>query len=1037
MVCALRGVTGKASGCVARRVSKRAFSYGFRWLFVMAMCIVNIAYARVDTSIRVQLAWQHQFEFAGFYAAVEQGFYRSEGLDVELVAASSETDVLTEVISGRAHFGLMNSELVLHRMQGQAVLMLANFFKNSPLVLVTKPNIRSADQLNGKHVMVNHGELDSAPFLAMFKASNLSQSDIITVPHSFSAQPFIDDEVDAFTAFLSNELYDLDKQQVPYNLLFPANYGVSSYDSNLFTSSRLAQLEPELVDRFVRATLRGWRYAFEHQLEVATLIQRDYGSTKSLDALLYEAEVLERLSLLHVYPLGSIDPLRIQMIAELYKLTQKVPEAEGSLEGFVYQPPQKLMLSQQEQAFLTTQPNVRISSQQQGPLQLSEQGESTGYVSDYLRLLADIAGLSLSFVEQNNPRKAIQSTPPLIDVIPTVSTLQQESLADSYLQLRTGLLVRKELSNVSDLQQLAGKRLAVVSGSSYQQLLGKYFPSIQQVACIDIIDCLNLASIDKADAVIDALPVLQYNHRKYMTSGLRIVGAVRHPQLRTLFYQLSVRSDWPELASILTKAQQQVTAEQLQQLRQRWFGALVPVSGRLQLSDWEHSYLLQKGSVRYCIDPNWLPFEGVDQDGKHIGVTADYLDLIKSVTRAEFSLTSTRDWTDSLASVYDRRCDLILAASKTPERQRHLLFTEPYYQMPLIVATQQDKPFIDSMHSVLPARFAVVRGYAWADMLEEKYPNIDIMLVDDIADGLKKVANGEVYGYIDGMIAVAQGIRQQGLVNLKVAGKTDINIGLSIGIRNDEPELLSILNKVVQAITQEEHQQIQSRSVSLNVQQAINYELLWKFVIAALILAAFMLYRHYLLAKQARALKVAHTSLRAAHQEIASQNRTLEKLSQTDRLTGVHNRMRLEQDLQQQIDHSLRYGRPMSIMLIDIDHFKSVNDRYGHQEGDVVLQKVAATLKKNVRTSDSVGRWGGEEFLIICPETDAEAAMLLADKLRQLVELQRYADNQIITVSIGSACWTDNEPISGLMKRADVALYKAKDTGRNRVILAC
>ena len=261
MVCALRGVTGKANGCVAKRASKATcdrsnYGYGLRWLFFIAMFIVNIAYARVDTGIRVQLAWQHQFEFAGFYAAVAQGYYHAEGLDVELVAASSETDVLTEVVSGRAHFGLMNSELVLHRMQGQAVLMLANFFKNSPLVLVTKPNIRSADQLSGKHVMVNHEELDSAPFLAMFKASDLSKSDIITVPHSLSAQPFIDDEVDAFTAFLSNELYELDKQQVPYNLLFPANYGVSSYDSNLFTSSRLAQIEPELVDRFVRATFK-------------------------------------------------------------------------------------------------------------------------------------------------------------------------------------------------------------------------------------------------------------------------------------------------------------------------------------------------------------------------------------------------------------------------------------------------------------------------------------------------------------------------------------------------------------------------------------------------------------------------------------------------------------------------------------------------------------------------------------------------------------------------------------------------------------
>ena len=172
-------------------------------------------------------------------------------------------------------------------------------------------------------------------------------------------------------------------------------------------------------------------------------------------------------------------------------------------------------------------------------------------------------------------------------------------------------------------------------------------------------------------------------------------------------------------------------------------------------------------------------------------------------------------------------------------------------------------------------------------------------------------------------------------------------------------------------------------------------------------------------------------------------NAKLEELARRDELTQIWNRRAFNEQIAQLHNYSLRYQRPYSIVIIDLDHFKKYNDLYGHQKGDYVLKSVAESIEKTCRLTDFVARYGGEEIMVLLPETGEEEAVKIAeriiDSVRKLNIKHENNDNiGIITVSIGLATYLpgsqdDEEGWEKLLKRADDALYRAKETGRNRL----
>jgi diguanylate cyclase (GGDEF)-like protein len=177
----------------------------------------------------------------------------------------------------------------------------------------------------------------------------------------------------------------------------------------------------------------------------------------------------------------------------------------------------------------------------------------------------------------------------------------------------------------------------------------------------------------------------------------------------------------------------------------------------------------------------------------------------------------------------------------------------------------------------------------------------------------------------------------------------------------------------------------------------------------------------------------AYAQVKAAQLELIEKNKLLEELSVTDTLTRLNNRLKLDQVLASELNRHLRYSNDLALIMLDIDHFKAINDNHGHPVGDQVLVELARLLMAETRKVDCVGRWGGEEFLIICPDTNLEGAMESAEKLRQSIADYPFPAISQATASFGVTSARAGDTVHQMVTRVDEALYRSKHNGRNRV----
>lgn len=160
----------------------------------------------------------------------------------------------------------------------------------------------------------------------------------------------------------------------------------------------------------------------------------------------------------------------------------------------------------------------------------------------------------------------------------------------------------------------------------------------------------------------------------------------------------------------------------------------------------------------------------------------------------------------------------------------------------------------------------------------------------------------------------------------------------------------------------------------------------------------------------------------------------LKKIATTDTLTKAHSRMKIAEVLEHEVEITKRYKVALSLIMFDIDRFKDINDSYGHQTGDFVLMEIADIVRADTRITDYFGRWGGEEFIVVLPQTDMMGTKILADRLARSIENHKFDNVKKVTASFGLTEFKEGDDINSLIKRVDDALYKAKERGRNLVV---
>jgi diguanylate cyclase (GGDEF)-like protein/PAS domain S-box-containing protein len=319
----------------------RPLLLGLKMLGLAGLLALSPSVKALD-AITLQLKWEHAFQFAGYYAALEKGYYRQAGLEVTLREAKPGQDSLFEVISGNAAYGVSNSSLLLARKSGQPVVVLAAIFQHSPLILITAKSKTndSIHNLTGKRLMI---EPQSDELFAFLKLSGIPLSRVTQVPHTFNPQDLINGKVDAISAYITAEPYFLKRAGFDYQSHSPRSAGIDFYGDNLFTTEAELKAHPARVKAFREASLRGWEYAMTHQAEIADLIHRKYNATHPSDYYLFEAEQMMNLMRPDLIEIGYMSPGRWRHIADTYADIGLLPK-DFPLDGFIYAPDAKTNL---------------------------------------------------------------------------------------------------------------------------------------------------------------------------------------------------------------------------------------------------------------------------------------------------------------------------------------------------------------------------------------------------------------------------------------------------------------------------------------------------------------------------------------------------------------------------------------------------------------------------------------------------------------------------------------------------------------------
>ena len=679
-------------------------------------------------------------------------------------------------------------------------------------------------------------------------------------------------------------------------------------------------------------------------------------------------------------------------------------------------------LTAEERAFIELHPTVSIAMMvDHPPFTVIGGGEGAGFEHDLLQLVADKTGLTFEkkFGVWSDSLQRFRRG--RVDMISSISYRAERSaftlFTEPYYTIPVFVFVRDDFGDYSSIDDLSSKKVGVIRDIFYEADLQK--ASQLELIRFDTYQEMTRALVlGEIDALVQNLTNINQIIKRRAYTNLRIAGELQISGLAQEDFRFGINPDKPLLRSIVQKGLDDITLGEWEGLTAKWLDVRHNDEPRnARLTDEERAYLQDRGPIDICIDPNWMPFERFNEKGEHEGISADYFALFEKRLGTEFVPVPAKTWSESVDLIKAGECDLFSLAMRTPEREEYLDFTQNYIETPLVIATRANVAFMTGLDELQGRKIAIPTLYAFAELLQLAHPELDLVKVTDIDAGLEMVRNGEVFGYIGTLATIGFKLQTEYAGELRISGDTGKSWDMGVAVRDELPVLHGIMEKAVASVTEDQRRAINNKWIAIRYEERINYTLLWQ-VIAFFVIVLLAGLIFYL--KQAGLKRKLEASYRQA-----------EQLAVTDKLTGIYNRHRLDEVLEEETGKAERYGDVFGVIILDIDHFKAINDRFGHRSGDAVLREFVDVLRRNCRQTDILGRWGGEEFLIIAPHATKATLLTLAEKLRTAIEAKAFREVERVTTSIGASVYQSGDSPDTLVKRADDALYEAKRQGRN------
>ncbi len=779
------------------------------------------------------------------------------------------------------------------------------------------------------------------------------------------------------------------------------------------------------IDAVVSGQLTG-RY-IAHENNLSGLVMAGPLAEKEITEEDYRLGISKKNPVLHSILVKSLKSVPKQTLEKLKTKWRQYPLPVGN-SG-------KISFTQEETSFIADHPVITMGMLRNfSPYSFVSQDRPIGYTASLLELISEKTGLEFSYVVDDWARVFYLFRTGQLDAISNISYTEDRikftRYSDAYHIIPTVIFVRNGFSSYKNMVSLKGRRVGITKDVFYKNKLAKAVgPTLQEFT--SHADMLKALSLGELDAVVDALNTGNNYIQKLELDNLRVAGELDGNEVRAEDLHFGIRPDLVPLDAIINKALRSMAAADWQRLESAW---LTPQMGRdsthtVHFSEKETAFLKSKKKLILCPSVSEFPFGKMDKDGRYIGIGADFM----KVFAQNLPIPITFDRIDRQISptqlFKQDKCDIGVNLVKTQDKEKYMDFTDPYLVVPYVVATSVNAPFIDDFRNFLDRSMGVVKGNSLYEQLKMRYPDLKLVEVDNELGGIYKVQRGQLFGFIGTMTSIGYHLRQEKIVDIKIAGKLPFDCQLSIATRKNEPMLGEIFQKLVASVSDNDKKQLLDPWLSVKVEQKFDYTPFWKILGIFFILVLISLFWIQ--------------KVRKLNQKLLKANNALKELSNKDGLTGLYNRRFFDEQIKQILETCKRCSANFSFIMFDIDFFKKINDTYGHPAGDECLKQFSSILVQRFqRKSDIVCRFGGEEFAVICTDKTANKVKAYVEEVRIDIKnnMVLYEGKKIkFTISAGiysTIPGKDLEP-EQYLTRADQALYKAKNSGRNRVVQLC
>ena len=395
-----------------------------------------------------------------------------------------------------------------------------------------------------------------------------------------------------------------------------------------------------------------------------------------------------------------------------------------------------------------------------------------------------------------------------------------------------------------------------------------------------------------------------------------------------------------------------------------------------------------------------------------IGIEIDFWKLISDKLSKPFNIEEVLK--DNILNIFSNSIKVKFVYSFKKESSDKNVLSNPIAKVPLALATKNGVHYISDLNSVEHIKIGVLKDLEIFESLKRDYPNVNFIEINTIDDGIYRLKNNLLFGLIDNLYTLSHQIEQFQIDELKINTTLKYKINIYLEVKKQNEQFIKIVNKIIDSLSEKEKSSIFNNYQLILYHNNIDIYYILKFVIPLIILLSVFIFLNYRLRNEIK--KREETEIK------------LSNLANNDSLTGIYNRRKIEELCEAELKRSERYSNELSVIFFDVNDFKIINDKLGHHKGDEVLIKIASVISQNIRTTDYFGRWGGDEFLIVLPQTNlykTEHLIKILENILTTINFDLKMDRKI-SCSFGLSQYEKNDTLDSFLKRADESMYVNK-----------